>query len=36
MSNRKQMHIVSKHKDDISIFPNELWFEEKLMELIGY
>lgn len=36
MSNRKPMHIVRKHKDDISIFPNELWSEEKLMELIGY
>ena len=27
--------IVRKHKEDISIFPNELWSEEKLMELIG-
>ena len=27
--------IVRKHKEDISIFPNKLWSEEKLMELIG-
>ena len=29
------MRIVRKHKEDISIFPNKLWSEEKLMELIG-
>ena len=27
--------IVRKHKEDFSIFPNKLWSEEKLMELIG-
>ena len=27
--------IVRKHKDDISIFPNDLWPEAKIIELIG-
>lgn len=29
------VRIVRKHKEDISIFPNTLWSEEKIMELIG-
>ena len=29
------VRIVRKHKEDISIFPNELWPEERLIELIG-
>ena len=28
------VRIIRKHKEDISIFPNELWSEEKLLELI--
>ena len=31
----KPVRIVRKHKEDISIFPNTLWSEEKIMELIG-
>lgn len=29
------VRIIRKHKEDISIFPNDLWTEEKLVELIG-
>ena len=29
------VRIVRKHKDDISIFPNDLWSESKIIELIG-
>ena len=29
------VRIVRKHKDDISIFPNDLWPEAKIIELIG-
>ena len=29
------VRIVRKHKDDISIFPNDLWPEAKVIELIG-
>ena len=29
------VRIIRKHKEDISIFPNELWSEEKLLQLIG-
>ena len=28
------VRIIRKHKDDISIFPNELWPEERIMALI--
>jgi len=28
------VRIIRKHKDDISIFPNELWSEERIMSLI--
>lgn len=28
------VRIIRKHKEDISIFPNELWPEEKIVELI--
>lgn len=28
------IRIIRKHKDDISIFPNELWTEEKILELL--
>ncbi len=28
------VRIIRKHKDDISIFPNEYWSEEKIMELM--
>lgn len=28
------IRIIRKHKEDISIFPNELWTEEKILELI--
>ena len=27
------VRIIRKHKDDISIFPNELWTEEKILDL---
>ncbi|MGN0641336.1 MAG: zeta toxin family protein [Oscillospiraceae bacterium] len=27
------VRIIRKHKDDISIFPNDLWTEEKILEL---
>lgn len=30
------MRIVRKHKDDISIFPNQFWNEEQLIDLIGF
>ena len=26
--------IIRKHKDDISIFPNELWTTERILKLI--
>ena len=29
------VRIIRKHKEDVSIFPNELWTEEKIIELIG-
>lgn len=29
------VRIIRKHKDDISIFPNELWTEEKIIQLLG-
>ena len=29
------VRIVRKHKDDISIFPNDLWSEQGIIELIG-
>lgn len=28
------VRIIRKHKEDISIFPNELWTEEKILELL--
>lgn len=28
------IRIIRKHKDDISIFPNALWTEEKILELL--
>lgn len=28
------VRIIRKHKEDISIFPNELWTEEHILELI--
>ena len=28
------VRIIRKHKEDISIFPNELWSEEKIFELL--
>lgn len=28
------VRIVRKHKDDISVFPNEFWTEEDLIALI--
>lgn len=28
------VRIIRKHKEDISIFPNELWSEEKLIGLL--
>lgn len=31
----KPVRIIRKHKEDISIFPNELWTEEKILELLG-
>lgn len=31
------VRIIRKHKDDISIFPNDLWTEERILKLIkGY
>lgn len=29
------VRIIRKHKEDISIFPNELWAEDKILQLIG-
>lgn len=29
------VRIIRKHKDDISIFPNELWSEQRILELIS-
>ena len=29
------IRIIRKHKEDISIFPNELWSEDELLRLIG-
>lgn len=29
------MRIIRKHKDDISIYPNELWSEEKIIALLN-
>ncbi|MGN0608274.1 MAG: zeta toxin family protein [Oscillospiraceae bacterium] len=29
------VRIIRKHKDDISIFPNDLWSEERILELIS-
>ena len=29
------VRIIRKHKDDISIFPNELWSEDRILELIS-
>lgn len=28
------VRIIRKHKQDISIFPNDLWSEERIFELI--
>ena len=28
------IRIIRKHKDDLSIFPNKLWTEEKILELL--
>lgn len=28
------VRIIRKHKDDISIYPNVLWSEERILELI--
>lgn len=28
------VRIIRKHKEDLSIFPNELWSEERILELI--
>ena len=28
------VRIIRKHKEDISIFPNDLWPEDKILELI--
>lgn len=33
---QEPMRIVRKHKDDISVFPNQFWSEEQLLTLIGY
>lgn len=30
------VRIVRKHKDDISVFPNEFWTEKELIEMIGF
>ena len=27
--------IIRKHKEDVSVFPNEFWSEENLLDLIG-
>lgn len=31
---KEDFTFIRKHKEDISIFPNELWTEEKLVELL--
>ena len=30
------IRIIRKHKDDLSIFPNKLWTEEKILELLKW
>lgn len=30
------VRIIRKHKESISIFPNQIWTEDKLLELIGF
>jgi len=30
----KPVRIIRKHKEDVSIFPNEIWTEEKILELL--
>lgn len=34
-SGNKPVRIVRKHKDELSIFPNALWTEEKILNLIS-
>lgn len=33
-SSIEPIRIIRKHKDDISIFPNEIWTEEKILQLL--
>ncbi len=35
MLTRKPIRIIRKHKEDISIFPNEFWSEEQILKLLG-
>ena len=28
------VRIIRKHKEDISIFPNEIWTEDRILELL--
>lgn len=32
----KPIRIIRKHKDDITIYPNDLWSKENLLQLIGW
>lgn len=31
----KPMRIIRKHKEDLTVFPNALWSEEKILRLLG-
>lgn len=31
----KPVRIIRKHKNEISVFPNELWDEERILKLIN-
>lgn len=30
------VRIIRKHKDDITIFPNDIWSEEQILGLLGF
>ena len=35
-TNEKPVRIVRKHKDQVTVFPNNDWSEKELLELIDY
>ena len=36
LSDEKNVRIVRKHKDQVTVFPKNDWSEEELLELIDY